>query len=91
MPDPIVYHQSINSDYQLIKLHVDTILPFTNNEADIRQTDENTFIIKAKAKISDGLKGWILTWGSKVKVLSPPSLVEEIEVEIQKMLKHYLR
>lgn len=25
LPDPIVYHQSINQDYQFIKLHIDTI------------------------------------------------------------------
>lgn len=60
-------------------------------EADIRQTGEDTFTIKAKAKISEGLKGWILTWGSKVKVLSPPSLVEEIEKEIQEMINRYLK
>ncbi|WP_328703186.1 helix-turn-helix transcriptional regulator [Alkalihalobacterium elongatum] len=58
-------------------------------QANIRLTDRETFILKAKAKISDGLKGWILTWGSKVKVLSPAVLVEEIEMEIENMIKNY--
>ncbi|WP_209122730.1 YafY family protein [Alkalihalobacillus sp. BA299] len=58
-------------------------------EADLRQADEQTFILKAKAKISAGLKGWILTWGSKVKVISPPSLVAEIREETRKIIERY--
>lgn len=58
-------------------------------DSDIKKGDNNTFILKAKAKQSVGLKGWILGWGSYVKVLSPPSLVEEINEEIKKMAAAY--
>lgn len=59
-------------------------------EAEIRKVKEEYFILKAKAKLSHGLKAWILAWGSKVKVLSPPSLVNEIYCEIEKMKKMYI-
>jgi hypothetical protein len=43
-------------------------------DADIRKGESETFILKVKAKLSKGLKGWILGWGSRVRVLSPFSL-----------------
>ncbi len=58
-------------------------------DADIRKGEDNTFILKAKAKLSEGLKGWILGWGRHVKVLSPPSLVEDMKQELEKMMRAY--
>nr|WP_263327142.1 WYL domain-containing protein [Neobacillus sp. Marseille-Q6967] len=58
-------------------------------EADIRKEDDETFLLKAKAKLSPGLKAWILAWGSKVKVISPLTLVNEIKEEIQKVKDQY--
>lgn len=39
---------------------------------------------------SESIKKWILGMGSRVKVLGPPSLKEEIEEEIHEMMKMYL-
>lgn len=58
-------------------------------DADIRKGEDNTFILKAKVKLSEGLKGWILGWGRHVKVLSPPSLVEDMKQELEKMMNAY--
>jgi predicted DNA-binding transcriptional regulator YafY len=58
-------------------------------DADIRKGEDNTFILKAKVKLSEGLKGWILGWGRHVKVLSPPSLVEDMKQELEKMINAY--
>ncbi|WP_245680474.1 helix-turn-helix transcriptional regulator [Bacillus marinisedimentorum] len=53
--------------------------------ADIRPADEDHFILSAKASVSDGLIGWILNWGSKAKVISPPSLVQKMTEETKKL------
>jgi len=41
------------------------------------------------ASISDGLVNWILTWGSKVKVISPDHLKDRLKEESRKMWEQY--
>jgi len=48
-------------------------------EADIKQMDENTFILKTKAIISEGFFHWLRGWGSKARLLSPSNLVEQMK------------
>ena len=38
----------------------------------------------------DGIKMWLLSQGSWVKVTEPEEFVEEMKVEIRKMMKSYL-
>lgn len=56
-------------------------------DAEIRESLNNTFILNAKAKLSEGLKAWILSWGSKVRVMSPKTLKNDIHNELKKMLE----
>ncbi|WP_462411544.1 helix-turn-helix transcriptional regulator [Neobacillus sp. Marseille-QA0830] len=58
-------------------------------EADIRKVDDNTFILKTKAIIGEGFFNWVRGWGSKAKIISPPSLVEQMKEEVQKMNQIY--
>nr|WP_246364114.1 WYL domain-containing protein [Halobacillus locisalis] len=58
-------------------------------DASITPEGEDRFILSTKAKMSRGLINWILTWGAKAKVLSPESLVEQIQEEVKEMNKHY--
>lgn len=58
-------------------------------DADIRKGENDTFILKAKAKLSQGLKGWILAWGSQVKVISPQKLADDIYEEAKKIMELY--
>ncbi|MBT2691039.1 WYL domain-containing protein [Bacillus sp. ISL-47] len=55
----------------------------------IRKLDDEHFILTAKAIVSEGLVKWLLNWGNKAKVLSPPALVEEVVNEIRQMMKVY--
>jgi predicted DNA-binding transcriptional regulator YafY len=57
--------------------------------ADIRKVDENTFILKTKAIVGEGFYNWLRGWGSKAKILSPPSLVQHMQEEVEKMNKLY--
>ncbi|MEB1808457.1 MAG: WYL domain-containing protein [Bacillaceae bacterium] len=55
----------------------------------IRPHTEGTFRITTNAVISDGLVRWLLTWGSDAKVLTPPSLVDRMKTEAEKLYKQY--
>ncbi|WP_277877951.1 WYL domain-containing protein [Halalkalibacter nanhaiisediminis] len=55
----------------------------------MKKKDDQTFILKAKVKNSLGLNSWILSWGSKAKVLSPKSLVEAIKREKMKTIEQH--
>lgn len=58
-------------------------------EVDVQQETEESFILKTKAKLSDGLVSWILKWGSRVQVLSPTPLLQEVRREVQQMADLY--
>ncbi|WP_026679511.1 WYL domain-containing protein [Fictibacillus gelatini] len=47
-------------------------------DADIRKVDDEHFRIKTNATISEGLVGWIFSWGRQAKVLKPDYLVEKV-------------
>lgn len=57
--------------------------------ADIKKVDENIFILKTKAIVSDGFYNWLRGWGSKAKILSPPTLVQHMQEEVEKMNQLY--
>src|SRR5699024_6346746 len=56
-----------------IKFHaslVNVVLDRFGKDANIRKVNDEAFILSTQAKLSDGLINWILTWGSRAKVLS---------------------
>ncbi len=79
----------ITLQFRLNRVALNGVIDKFGVDADIRKGEDNTFILKAKAKLSEGLKGWILGWGRHVKVLSPPSLVEDMKQELEKMMRAY--
>jgi predicted DNA-binding transcriptional regulator YafY len=81
-------------DEELIRLQFDTklinvVIDRFGLEADIREMDDDSFILTTMASVSEGLIGWILTWGSHVKVLSPNHLQDRLKEESQKMWEQY--
>lgn len=55
----------------------------------ITRHTEHTFRISIDAVLSDGLVYWLLSRGGKAKVLHPPSLVERMKEEAEKLWKQY--
>lgn len=55
----------------------------------IHQVGDQTFTVKIKVAMSEGLIRWLLTWGSDVKALSPQTLVDRIKLEVKKMTELY--
>ena len=68
---------------------VNVVLDRFGRDADIKAEGEAYFILSTKAKLSDGLINWILTWGHKAKVLEPDHLVETVKEKIVKMMEVY--
>lgn len=58
-------------------------------EVDVIEDGEHHFILKTKAKLSDGLVSWILKWGHRAKVISPEDLVDKVNDEVRKMVANY--
>lgn len=50
-------------------------------DANIEPYDEDTFLLRTEAAISNGLISWILKWGSRAKVIDPIEVAEQIKVE----------
>jgi len=57
-------------------------------DSEIVDKQDNKYILKVRAK-EQGLIMWILSQGSSIKVLSPESLVDKMQVELDKMRALY--
>ncbi|MEH6940649.1 helix-turn-helix transcriptional regulator [Bacillus sp. JJ722] len=56
---------------------------------DMKNQDDNSFIIATKVKLSKGLINWIISWGDQAKVISPSFLVDEIKGIAKNMASIY--
>lgn len=56
---------------------------------DVKVDGEDHFVIRTKAKVSDGLLSWILKWGSQAEVLEPRKLVDQVAAEVKRMMEIY--
>lgn len=75
-----------------IQFHVDlvnVVLDRFGKAADIKKVDDDHFVLSTKAKLSNGLINWILTWGNQAKVLSPIHVVERVKEKIKQMNEVY--
>ena len=68
---------------------VNVVLDRFGHDADIKKTGDGHFVLATKAKLSDGLINWILTWGNKAKVLEPQHLVKDVKEKIEQMMENY--
>ncbi len=59
--------------------------------AKIVEKDGNTSILEAEVNLGRGIVMYLLSQGSWVQVLSPQSLVEEIQAELRQMLDGYTK
>jgi predicted DNA-binding transcriptional regulator YafY len=75
-----------------IKLHnnlINVMIDKFGKNVNIQREGENHFILSTKARVSTGLINWIFTFGSQAKVISPPSLVETVKTEVNKLHSLY--
>lgn len=69
---------------------LDQIIDRFSNVIMIRHFDgEKTFRFSTEAHVSDGLVGWIMQFGGKIKVLSPESLKNDVKEKISCLARVY--
>lgn len=68
---------------------LDVMLDRFGKTVKIQKNDENSFVLRTNAAVSDGLVAWILQFGSRVKVKSPNDLIYEIKKMAEETAKLY--
>jgi predicted DNA-binding transcriptional regulator YafY len=68
---------------------INVIIDRFGTDANIQKFDEEWFLLKTKAVVSEGLIRWILTWGSDAKVVYPDFLIIKLKNEAEKMFNLY--
>ncbi|MCC5800548.1 helix-turn-helix transcriptional regulator [Rossellomorea vietnamensis] len=71
-----------------IKFHnnlINVMIDKFGKNVNIQRHGEDHFILSTKARVSTGLVNWILTFGSQAEVISPPSLIETVKTEVNKL------
>lgn len=87
------FHMFAGEDIRIrIEFHaslVNVVLDRFGQDANIRKVTDDKFVLSTRAKLSDGLINWILTWGNQAKVLSPDHLVDRVKEKISQMYDIY--
>ena len=68
---------------------LDQMLDQFGNDIFIRKADEGKFRFSADALISEGLIGWIMQFGGRVKVISPETLKNDVSAKVLELSKVY--
>ena len=68
---------------------LDVMLDRFGKSVKIQKNDENSFILRTNAAVSEGLIAWILQFGARVKVKSPNDLIYEIRKAIDELVEAY--
>ncbi|PFG06055.1 WYL domain-containing protein [Bacillus sp. es.034] len=75
-----------------IKFHnnlINVMIDKFGKNVHVQRHGEDHFILSTKARVSTGLVNWIFTFGSQAEVISPPSLVETVKAEVNKLYTLY--
>jgi len=68
---------------------INSIMDKFGEEVIVTKSDEDNFIVRTDAIISEGFISWIVQFGSKIEVLSPDSVKEKIICVSRELLKKY--
>ena len=68
---------------------IDDILEKFGEDIPIKIFDENHFIFKADAELSNGLVSWIMQFGVEIKVVSPKVLSDAVVEKTKDILSVY--
>lgn len=68
---------------------INTVIDHFGIDSNIEDLGNGYFKLKTSVAESDGLVGWLLRWGSRVKVHHPEHLIHQMKEEIDKMSALY--
>ena len=56
---------------------------------EIQKYDDEHFILKTNAVVSDGLTKWVVQFGGKIKVKSPNDLIYDVKKKAEEIINNY--
>jgi predicted DNA-binding transcriptional regulator YafY len=68
---------------------LEVILDRFGDNVKIQKYDENHFLIKTNAVVSDGLTKWVVQFGNRIKVKAPNDLIYSVRNIAEEILKNY--
>ncbi len=68
---------------------LEVILDRFGENVKIQKFDEEHFLLKTNAAVSDGLTKWVVQFGGKIKVKSPNDLIYEVKKKAEEILENY--
>lgn len=68
---------------------LDVMLDRFGKSVKIQKNDEDSFLLRTNAAVSEGLVAWILQFGNRVKVNSPNDLIYEIKKKAEETAELY--
>ena len=68
---------------------LETMLDRFGENVKIQKADEEHFLIRTNAIVSDGLASWVLGFGGRIKIKSPNDLIYSVKMKAEEILKNY--
>ncbi len=68
---------------------LEVILDRFGENVKIQKYDDNKFLLKTNAAVSDGLTKWVVQFGGKIKVKAPNDLIYEVKKKAEEILDNY--
>ncbi len=68
---------------------LDTMLDRFGENLRTQKVDENRFLLRTNAVVSDGLVSWVLQFGGRVTVRMPNDLIYEVKKRAKEILERY--
>lgn len=81
--------EETNVELQFEKSLAGVVIDRFGKDIAIKKADENNFIISVDIAVSPVFFGWLVSLGSKVKVLGPSWVKRELEKNCKKILNYY--
>ncbi len=68
---------------------INVVIDRFGTDANIQAQDSDSFVLKTRAIMSEGLIQWLMRFGHRVKVIHPETLVNQMKVEATKFYENY--
>ncbi len=68
---------------------LETMLDRFGDRVRVQKVDENSFLLRTNAAVSDGLAAWVLQFGGRVTVRMPNELINSVKDKAEEILKNY--
>ena len=68
---------------------LETMLDRFGERVKVQKVDDESFLLRTNAVVSDGLAAWVLQFGGRVTVKMPNDLIFSVKMKAEEILKKY--